>query len=610
MTIRTLFFSAVLLASGTGLGYWIAQSGAMDHTMHGGESAMAPSGDGPCAGGAAPDYWVAPMDANFRRDGPGKSPMGMDLVPLCGDDAGDADVRITPQVAQNLGVRTAAVERKTLQRPIRAVGTVGWNEDSFQMIHTRAEGWLEQLAIAAEGDSIELGEPLYALFAPKLASAESEYLAARGNARLRGAAADRLKALGYTDAQVRAVARRGHAAERQVRAAPGNLTVAALGARQGQFVMPGTHVMTLADLSRVWLTVQIPEGQAGSIKPGLSVVATVAAYPNRTWDGVIDHVYPTLDASTRSLRVRLAFDNADRRLRPGMFAAAVIQAEPVEGALTVPMQAVIRTGAGARVVKAVGDGGFDVVAVRTGHASNDAMQVLDGLQAGDRVVTSGQFLIDSEANVDAEALRMVAANVPSGTAEATVQSVDADARTIMLKHGPFSPVGSNGMSMPGMTMGFGLAQQLDLSPIRGGDRVRVTVENPSPGTYTVTNIQPLGTGAAQPMDHGSMDHGSMDHGSMDHGSMDQGSMDHGTMNHGHMTPAEMTRAIVTSVDENARRVMLKHDRIHSLSMPAMTMGFDVADDVDLTALQAGDTIRFSADSPADGEFRVTKIAPQ
>ena len=340
MSIRTVLLGGSLLAVGALAGFWLgpAMHAGMDHRMHGsettaGEAMSGSGGDGPCAGGRAPEYWVAPMDADFRRDGPGKSPMGMDLVPHCGGDSPGADVVISAQVAQNLGVRTAVVRRARLDTPVRAVGTVGWDEDSVQMVHTRAEGWLEELSIAAEGDDVQAGQTLYALFAPKLAAAETEYLAARGNPRLRQAAAERLQALGYTDAQVRAVARRGAAAERQTRAAPGDLTVVMLGARPGQFVMPGTHVMTLADLSTVWLTVHVPESQAAGIRPGLPVVASVAAQPHRTWDGQVSHVYPTLDRATRSLRVRLVFDNADRSLRPGMFAAAVIRTEAIDNAV-------------------------------------------------------------------------------------------------------------------------------------------------------------------------------------------------------------------------------------------------------------------------------------
>ena len=191
--------------------------------------------------------------------------------------------------------------------------------------------------------------------------------------------------------------------------------------------------------------------------------------------------------------------------------------------------------------------------------------------------------------------------------------------------------------MPGMTMGFGLAEDLDLSNLSAGDRVRVTVENPSPGTYTVTHIAPI---SGMSMNHGGRDHGSMDHGTMEHGGMDHGSMDHGEMDHSEMDHSEMdhsemdhsemdhsgmdhsgmdhsgmsqsdmTNATVQAVDPAARRITLKHARIESLNMPAMTMGFDVADSVDLDGVSPGDAIRFDADSPAAGEFRVTKIAPK
>ena len=248
----------------------------------------------------------------------------------------------------------------------------------------------------------------------------------------------------------------------------------------------------------------------------------------------------------------------------------------------------------------------------TNPEPNRLAEILDGLQDGDRVVTSGQFLLDSEANVDAEALRLAAASVPVGEADATIQSVDAQRRNIMLQHGAFEPVGSNGMSMPGMTMGFGLAEDLDLSNLSAGDRVRVTVENPSPGTYTVTRIDPI---SGTSMNHGGMDHevmghDSMDHSGMDHGSMDHGTMEHSGMDHGEMSHGDMTDATVQAIDPAARRITLKHARIESLNMPAMTMGFDVADSVDLGAVSPGDAIQFDADSPAAGDFRVTKIAPK
>lgn len=594
MNTRTLGLAALLLTIGAAVGYGLATYGPATHE-HKGAAGMASADrdEGPCVGGRAPEYWVAPMDASYRRDAPGKSPMGMDLVPYCGPagPGGDAraDVHIAPQVVQNLGIRSMPVRRMRLSSPVRATGTVGWDEDSLQMIHTRAEGWLEQFSIAAAGDDVAAGQPMYALFSPKLSAAEAEFLAARGNARLRDAAAARLRALGYSDAQVAAVARRGSAAERQARLAPADLTVVALGARQGQFVQPGTHVLTLGDLSRVWLRLQLPQSQAAGMAPGLPAEVTVAAYPGQTWSGEVEHVYPTLDAATRTLGLRLVFDNADRRLRPGMFATAVIHRPVAEEALVVPAQAVIRTGAGARVVKAVGEGAFAVVPVQIGHAGGEQVQILEGLQPGEMVVTSGQFLIDSEANVDAETLRLRAAQVPAGEAEATIRGIDRAARTIRLEHGPFRPAGAEGMSMPAMTMGFGLAADLDVRNVRVGEHVRVRVENPEPGVYTVTRIAPAPErSAAQPP-------------------VPTSPTPKPSVPKSPAGPAAMTRATVVAVDGEHGVLRLRHARIESLQMPPMTMGFAVAEGIDLQGFAPGDAVRFHVERQDDGTLRITRI---
>lgn len=480
---------------------------------------------GPCSGGAAPEYWVAPMDPNFRREAPGKSPMGMDLVPYCAKEEGAADVSIAPQVVQNLGIRTTSVREQTLTPRIRAVGTVGWNEDSLRHIHTRAEGWVEELGVSAVGDTVQKGQRLYALYSPKLYAAEAEYLAA-GNKALREAAARRLRALGYTTEQVAAVARQGEPTERMEQVATADLTVVSLGARTGQFVTPGSMMMVLADPRRVWLTVQVAERDAARVKKGQKAQAQVAAWPDRRWDGVVEHVYPELDPMTRTLKVRLAFDNADGALQPNMYAGVLISADEATPGLVVPASAVIRAGTGARVVKALGDGNFDVVAVRTGHSQDGQTQILDGLSSSDRVVTSGQFLLDSEANVDAEALRLSVLPVsgaepmagmpmhdsPAGMAEAEVIDIDRESRNVLLQHGDFEPMGDHGMEMPGMTMGFSVADDVDLSSVNRGDTVHVVVENPKPGVYTVKQLHNMGSmknsksmpmDGMRPMDHSS-----------------------------------------------------------------------------------------------------------
>lgn len=443
---------------------------------------------GACPDGGQPQYWVAPMDANFRRDAPGKSPMGMDLVPYCEASSSAAAVTISPAVEQNLGVRTTRVSREMLGQTIRAVGTVGWNEETLLHIHSRAEGWIEQVGVATAGDTVTAGDLVYSLYSPKLYAAEADYLAAGGNRLLREAAANRLRSLGYTSDQVREIKKRAQPTERMTTNAPADLTVVELGVRAGEYVTPGSMIMVLADPTQVWLTVQVAERDAARIHEGMQAQAMVAAWPDRRWDGVVDHVYPELDPMTRTLRVRLAFANPDQALKPNMYAAAIIETAKSEPTLVIPASAVIRGGYGARVVKALGDGQFDVVAVRVGHTQENKTQVLDGLAAGDRVVSSGQFLIDSEANVDAEALRLSVNEIPAGMATAKVIDVNNERRDILLQHGDFTPMGSRGLSMPGMTMGFSVADGVELGGLRPGEQVHVVVENPAPGVYTVREL--------------------------------------------------------------------------------------------------------------------------
>ncbi len=447
---------------------------------------------GACPDGGQPAYWVAPMDASYRRDQPGKSPMGMDLVPYCESAADTAAVSISPAIAQNLGVRTAPVSREVLGQTIRAVGTVGWNEQTLLHLHTRAEGWIEELGVATAGDTVAAGDLVYSLYSPKLYAAEADYLASGGNRPLREAAARRLISLGYSSEQVGALGKRAQPTERMTTKAPADLTVVELGVRAGEFVTPGSMIMVLADPTQVWLTVQVAERDAARVQPGMKAQARVAAWPDRQWEGVVDQVYPELDPTTRTLRVRLKFANPDQALKPNMYAAALIETGRTEPALVIPANAVIRGGQGTRVVKALGAGRFDVVAVKIGHIQDDKAQVLDGLSVGDRVVSAGQFLLDSEANVDAEALRLSASPAPAGMAEATVLDVDAASRNILLEHGDFSPLGARGMQMPAMTMGFGVAESVDLEGLEPGQKVHVVVENPGPGIYTVRELHRMG----------------------------------------------------------------------------------------------------------------------
>lgn len=372
-------------------------------------------------------YWVSPMNPNYRSDKPGKSPMGMDLVPVYADgqtQKESVDLRISPAVVDNLGVRTEQVRVGILPHRISAVGFVGYDEDTVFSIHTRADGWIEKLQVKSKGDKVAAGGILYELFSPKLVTAEQEYLTAlaSGSKSLVSASGDRLRALGFSDGQVSELAKNRRVKKRVARRAPHAGVIAALGVTEGAYVTPGTEVMKIADLSQVWMLVEIDESSAALVSAGQNVVARFDAFPGRKWDGVVDYVYPTLSSRTRTIKARIRFDNTNESLRPNMYGHADILANPVAGAVYVPTQALIRTGQSERVVVALGNGRFDVCPVETGFESGDVTQVLRGLKPGQLVVVSAQFMIDSEANVDAASLRLGAGKAGCRTSAATPAS--------------------------------------------------------------------------------------------------------------------------------------------------------------------------------------------
>jgi Cu(I)/Ag(I) efflux system membrane fusion protein len=359
-------------------------------------------------------YWAAPMDPNYRRDEPGKSPMGMDLIPVYADEAGtpgsdEPSLRINPVVLNNIGVKTAPVQRGTLYRNIKTVGFITPDENRLEHIHVRAEGWIEELATDTEGDRVEAGELLFRIYSPALVSAQHEYLQAlrSSQAALMRATATRLRALGMQDNQIEALKRRGAARELFDVRSPIDGYVMELNVRQGMFVQPGATIMSLVDLSTVWVDVDVFENQIDWVAPGQVARMKLPFAPEREWVGEVDYVYPTIRAESRTARIRLVFDNPDLTLKPNMYANVAIDAAPRLGVVYVPSQAVIRTGGQERVILALGEGRFRPAEVRTGLESEGRVEILEGLAAGEKIVISSQFLIDSEASMDASLLRMI-----------------------------------------------------------------------------------------------------------------------------------------------------------------------------------------------------------
>ena len=378
-------------------------------------------------------YWVAPMDPNYRRDDAGKSPMGMDLVPVYADeiDGQPGVVAIDATIVNNLGVRTAKAQRGQLSQLIETVGYVSYDEDTVQHVHTRVEGWIEKLATKATGDPVEKGQLLFELYSPTLVNAQEEYLIAlrSSNKLLLNASKKRLAALGVTGSEIARLDKERTVRQRVRVYADSDGVIAHLGVREGIYVTPATEIMSVAKLDRVWVLAEVFERQAAWVKPGQSAMVELDYLPGEMWHGIVDYVYPELDPKTRTLKVRLRFDNAAQTLRPNMFARVTIQGDSFGEVVHVPREALIRGGSVNRVVLALGEGRFKAQPVKIGIESGDRVAIRKGISAGELVVVSGQFLIDSESNIESALARM-----QDDSAEAADMSEDDDSMEEPMDH--------------------------------------------------------------------------------------------------------------------------------------------------------------------------------
>jgi Cu(I)/Ag(I) efflux system membrane fusion protein len=355
-------------------------------------------------------YWVAPMDPNYRRDEPGKSPMGMDLVAVYADevDGQPGVVSIDPVIINNLGVRTQKAAYGPLSQRIETVGYVGYDEDTVQHVHTRVDGWIEKLATKATGDPVKKGQLLFELYSPTLVNAQEEYLTAlrSSNKLLLGASKDRLGALGVSKGEITRLTKERTVHQRVRVYAEADGVIAHLGVREGIFVTPATEIMSVAKLDKIWVLAEVFERQAAWVKAGQNAMVELDYLPGKMWHGVVDYVYPELDPKTRTLKVRLRFDNAAETLRPNMFSRVTIEVEGFGAVVNVPREAVIRGGSVNRVVVALGEGRFLAKPVKIGIESGDRVAIRSGITEGEEIVVSGQFLIDSESNIEAAMSRM------------------------------------------------------------------------------------------------------------------------------------------------------------------------------------------------------------
>jgi len=347
-------------------------------------------------------YWYDPMKPEARFDKPGKSPfMDMDLVPRYADEATTGGVQVDPRLTQSLGLRLAPVTREAVSTSIDAAGTLGFNERDVAIVQARTAGFVERVYARAPGDVVAAGAPLADVLVPDWAGAQQEYLAVRaiGDAALAAAARQRLVLLGMSEATITQVERSGKPRQVMTITSPVGGVIQELMVREGMSLAPGMTLARINGLATLWLEVAVPEVHAGLLGQGRPVKATLAAFPGETFDGHIAVVLPEASRETRTLRVRIELPNRAGKLRAGMYAQASIAGARQE-ALVVPSEAVIRTGQRA-VVFVAGDtpGQFSPVPVELGREVGDKLVVLKGLAEGQKVVASGQFLIDSEASM-------------------------------------------------------------------------------------------------------------------------------------------------------------------------------------------------------------------
>ena len=347
-------------------------------------------------------YWYDPMVPTQHFDKPGKSPMGMDMVPRYADEAGTAaeGVQIDPAAVQNLGVRLASVERGDFSQDLAVTGALDFNQRDVAIVQARAAGFVQGVYGRAPGDVVRAGAPIADLLVPTWGGAQAEFLAVQrtGDPALEAAARQRLRLLGMPDGLIEQVARSGRGRNVITITTPVGGVIQTLDVRQGMTVNMGQNLAQVTGLSTVWLNAAVPEAEAGQVRVGESARAELAAFPGETFTGKVTAVLPTLQGDSRTLTVRVELPNRDGLLRPGMF-ATVHLAGVARSALFVPSEAVIRTGARALVMLA-GDGGrYQPVEVQTGREDGGRTEILAGLSEGDKVVASGQFLIDSEASL-------------------------------------------------------------------------------------------------------------------------------------------------------------------------------------------------------------------
>lgn len=437
-------------------------------------------------------YWYDPMIPDEHHPVPGKSSMGMAMIPKCANESAQAGVIVSPAMMQNLGIRLARVEMRDIAPTVRAVGQVQFDERLISEVQTLTPGFVERLSVRAEGEPVGAGRVVAQVYSPDLLGAQNEYRAllkasSPSASSLRGAARNRLKLLGLPEAAVRRLEQGGAPQRTYAVIARASGVVTQIGARTGAQVSPGQSIVTIQGLGQVLVVADVPEASLGNVHIGQPAEVSFPAYAGEVRKGVVDYIYPSFNAQARTARLRITLSNPGLRLKQGMFANVTLQGTGGL-AMVAPSEAVIDTGR-RQVVVVKRNATFIPQEVRVGRDYSDWTEIISGVQPGDQVVASGQFLIDSEASLSGFISRLQnnpAAGPQLATGHGIIVAVAPAEAAVTIRHQPIPE-----LHWPAMTMTFKLAQPSMLRGLSRGLRVRFAVEmEPRGGVFVIDRIDP------------------------------------------------------------------------------------------------------------------------
>ena len=524
---------AVAIIAGGG-GYWLGSAGS--HVAADGTTA----GVSPAAGAPVTAakrkllFYRNPMGLPDTSPTPKKDPMGMDYIAVYeGEEDGGSEpaspnqLRISTEKVQKLGVRSEAAQLRSLDKTVRAVGRIEPDERRTYTISPKFEGYVERLHVNVTGQAVGKGQPLFEVYSPELVSAQREYAIAAqgvdslkdaggyaqsGMKQLAEASLQRLKNWDISEAQVKALAQSGETKRTLTFRSPVSGIVTEKKAVQGMRFMPGEALYQIADLSSVWVVADVFEQDIGLVKLGAQAKVRINAYPDKLFEGKVSYVYPTLNAATRTVPVRVELANPGLLLKPAMFAQVELPVSAKGSVVTVPVSAVIDSGTRQIVLIEQGEGRFEPREVKLGARSDSNVEIIDGVKEGERVVVAANFLIDAESNLKAavagfgHAAHGASPKAGAGTENASpavggashhasgrIDDYDAKNGTASIQHGPIES-----LKWPGMTMEFKFANGALMQGLKPGARIEFEFVERGQGEWVITSVKPIAMGAAAP----------------------------------------------------------------------------------------------------------------